>query len=188
MKEKNKIKRKKPILLIIFCIITLLFLLLIFTDKSPIKKIEEKYRPSSFLPTNISGPENLISNYGVTMTPTPTKVPQINPSERSLKAVNYAFYIQNTIDQDRLLKELQRKYSVEGEYLALRTWAKYLDTDLQELIRVETINESIAIEKSRPIYNTTNTTNNTNTTTKDIDNNVNCTTSYIGNYAYTNCY
>ncbi len=110
------------------------------------------------------------------------------PSERALKAVSYAY--ENTSQSEK--KEIIVRFgdSYDTPIYAVHNWAILLDSDLQELIRIETINEKDKAERSRPIYNPQPAqviqqaapVIQQNTSPKH------CTSNTIGNYTYTNCY
>jgi len=123
------------------------------------------------------------------------QIPDPQPSERALKASNYAYEYSSKNDQNELLKNYG--YGSDISSFAIRNWAVYLDENLQELVRLETLIEKSKTERSRPVYyqqpaqiiqqpapviNQQAPIIQQNTSPKH------CTSNTIGTYTYTNCY
>lgn len=123
------------------------------------------------------------------------QIPDPEPSERALKAANYGYQNSSKSDQNDLLNDFG--YGSDSSTYAVRNWAVYLDENLEELIRVETIVEQDKIDRSRPIYNQQPAQiiqqpapiiNQPAPVIQQQTFPKNCTSNTIGNYTYTNCY
>jgi hypothetical protein len=117
----------------------------------------------------------------------PTAIVYKGPSERALKAVNYAYEDQTGSNKDILILKSFGNGSTNIQY-ALRNWAIYLDNNLQELIRVETLIEKSKAEHSRPIYNEQPAQIIQQQMPAQQNNSVHCTSQSVGGSTYTNCY
>ena len=120
------------------------------------------------------------------------QIPDPEPSERALKAANYGYQNSSKSDQNDLLNDFG--YGSDSSTYAVRNWAVYLDENLEELIRVETIVEQDKLDRSRPIYNQQpaqiiqQPAPIINQPAPQQTFPRNCTSNTIGNYTYTNCY
>ena len=116
------------------------------------------------------------------------QLPDPEPSERALKAANYAYEDSSKTDQADLIKSFG--YGSKSSTYTVRNWAVYLDKNLQELVRLETLIEKSKTERSRPVY--------VQQPAQIIQQQApavqqqtfprNCTSNTIGDYTYTNCY
>lgn len=120
------------------------------------------------------------------------QIPDPKPSERALKVTNYGYENSSKSDQKDLLG--MYGYGSESSSFAIRNWSVYLDKNLEELVRVETLVEQDKAEKSRPVVNYQPPAINYQppaiiqqpATQPNYPRN--CTSSTIGTYTYTNCY
>ncbi len=121
------------------------------------------------------------------------QIPDPEPSERALKAANYGFQMSTSSDQKDLIDWFG--YGSDTTTYTIRNWAVYLDKNLEELIRVETLVEQNKAEKSRPVvnYQPPATVRQPGIivqppAVQQPNYPKNCTSNTIGSYAYTNCY
>lgn len=122
------------------------------------------------------------------------QIPDPEPSERALKATNYGY--ENSTQNDKKSIVNDYGYGSDNSSYAVRNWAIYLDKNLQELIRVETIIDKDKAEKSRPVVNyqppavIQQPDINIQQPAPVVQQNYpkNCTSNTIGSYTYTNCY
>jgi hypothetical protein len=168
-------KKDKPINTskIIIAFIAIIISVLLITSYLDSKKAGSSNNPASEL--NADG-------NAVVAQPT-----EQQPTERSLKVANFAYEDSTADNRAEILKTWAN--GSNDSVLAVHNWAVYLDQDLQELVRLETLIEKIKAERSRPIYNEPPAqviqqapVVQQNTSPKH------CTSNTIGNYTYTNCY
>lgn len=123
------------------------------------------------------------------------QIPDPEPSERALKAANYGYQNSSKSDQKDLINDFG--YGSDNSTYAVRNWAVYLDKNLEELIRVETIVEQDKLDRSRPIYNQQPAQiiqqpapiiNQPAPIIQQQTSPKHCTSNTIGDYTYTNCY
>ncbi|MBI5122845.1 hypothetical protein HZA75_03215 [Candidatus Roizmanbacteria bacterium] len=109
------------------------------------------------------------------------QIPDPEPSERALKAANYAYEDSSNDERNKLLKNFS--YGSNNSSFAIRNWAVFLDKSLEELVRIETLIEKSKAERSRPIYNY----NEQPAQVIPQQNSINCTSMMIGDFVHTNC-
>lgn len=114
--------------------------------------------------------------------------PDPKPSERALKAVNYAFYELNDKGKIDLIKQYSQGSNTST--LTLLNWALLLDEDLQSLISLETLNEKSKAERNRPVYNQVPAPviQQEAPVVQQQTFPKSCTSNTLGTYTFTNCY
>lgn len=116
------------------------------------------------------------------------QIPDPQPSERSLKAANFAYEDSSETAQNNILNNFG--YGSQSSTFAVRNWAVYLDGNLEELIRLETLIEGTKTARNRPIvnYQPPAVIQQPNINIEQPSYPKNCTSNTIGDYTYTNCY
>lgn len=76
------------------------------------------------------------------------QLPDPEPSERALKAANYGYLNSSKKDQADLMNWYG--YGSDDSNFTIRNWAVWLDKNLEELVRVETLVDQDKSEKSAP--------------------------------------
>lgn len=114
-----------------------------------------------------------------------------NPSERALKAATYMFT--NGANSDIEYLREHYAFGTNKNNVAIHFMAQDLDNNLQQLLSLEAFIEKSKTEASRPVFNYQPPAVNyqppdINVQAPPVKNSVNCTSSRLGSYTYTNCY